>query len=78
MTKRVAKKGRSHNRLQAAITVRIYQKGIPYPQPIHVAMTTMTSDLPADNLGEILCEAIQGAWKAGHDPVDCIAVVEFT
>lgn len=38
----------------------------------------MSSDLPADALGEHLALAIQKAWKAGCDPVDMTIVVSFS
>ena len=45
--------------------------------PIVELETGMSQDLPADNLGEIVCEAVQVAWRAGHDPVKFSVVVGF-
>lgn len=61
---------------KARVTVKIFMHGSH--SVVASATTTMTNDLPADNLGEVLTEAIQEAWREGHDPVNFDAVVTFS
>lgn len=37
-----------------------------------------TDDLPADALGEVVCRAVENAWKAGNDPTSFTIRVEFS
>lgn len=46
-------------------------------ETIQLAERRISTDLPADALGEILCEAINLAWRSGTDPVDMVIDVRF-
>lgn len=37
----------------------------------------MSTDLPAEHLGELVCEAVNEAWRSGLDPVNFDVVVVF-
>lgn len=62
---------------KAKVTARVFLDGKPHAPPVAVIVTEMSSDLPADNLGELLCDAVHTAWKAGHDPTAFSVVVSF-
>lgn len=67
----------SKKRNTAIVSAKVYLDGVRFPAPIVEKETSMTDDLPADNLGELLCDAVQAAWKAGHDPVTFSVVISF-
>lgn len=55
----------------AAVRFDVHAEGIVYGKPpTHRVESSMTTDLPADNLGEGLADAIQRAWKEGFDPTE--------
>lgn len=61
--------------VKAKVTCTVYlTKSI---NAIAKVSTTMSTDLPAENLGEILADAVNAAYKEGHDPVDYSIVVRF-
>jgi hypothetical protein len=37
----------------------------------------MTTDLPAENMGEAVCDMLQLLWKWGEDPAKCTLVITF-
>jgi len=83
ITKRLGKMVKSAreytaNVKKARVTVKVYLDGRPHAAPIVAVETTMTNDLPADNVGEIVCQAINKAWKDGHDPVNFSVVISFS
>ena len=39
--------------------------------------TVMTTDLPAEKLGELVAEALNLSWKLGNDPVNTMVVLSF-
>lgn len=59
---------------QATVTVHIREN----EQTVVEVSTKMSTDLPAENLGEILASALNKYWQSGGDPVNCHAVVFFT
>ena len=62
----------------ARVRAKVYLNGqLPNARPITEIKTLMTTDLPAENLGELLCQAVEAAWKAGHDPVSFCVIIEF-
>lgn len=38
----------------------------------------ISTDLPAERMGEIMADAMQEAWKRGADPVHCKIEVKFS
>lgn len=55
---------------------------IAYPGPGGPTTTRtfereISDDLPAEALGEILCEAVNDRWKDGVDPTDMTIVISF-
>lgn len=62
----------------AVVTVKVYLDGRPHAAPVVSVQTEMSTDLPADNIGEIVTEAIHKAWKMGHDPIHFAAVISFS
>lgn len=42
-----------------------------------VVRDEMTTDLPAENLGELTSRAMLQLWRAGEDPVRCTLVITF-
>ena len=62
---------------KARVTVEVFHKN-GFTPLVTKEETTMSTDLPAENLGEIVCDAVQKAWKAGHDPVDFKLIVSFS
>lgn len=37
-----------------------------------------STDLPPDPIGEVVVEALQKAWEAGEDPVNCVVLLQFS
>lgn len=62
---------------KAIVTAQVYRDGRPHEVAIASVKTEMSTDLPAENLGELVADAIQKAWKDGHDPMYFSVVISF-
>ena len=60
-------------RKDAAVSVQVRLN----EKTIHSVTEHMSTDLPAEKLGELVARAVQTAWSEGHDPVDFHLVVHF-
>lgn len=54
-------------------TIRNKENG----NPMYVESAVMSTDLPAQQLGELVAEVVHQAWKAGVDPVNTQVVIDF-
>lgn len=59
----------------AKITATVLNK--ENDNPIYVETATMSTDLPAQQLGELITSVVHQAWKVGFDPVNTKVLVEF-
>lgn len=62
---------------KALVTVSAFGIGKMLQKPVVVVTTQMSTDLPTENLGEILTDCLQEVWSRGNDPVNYTFVVEF-
>lgn len=60
----------------ARVTAKIFLK--ENHQKIAFITTTMSTDLPQENLGELLCRAVTEGWNKGCDPVNFDVVISFS
>ena len=60
----------------ANVTAKVHNKRTY--QQTGVASTMMSTDLPAENLGEFVAGVIHEQTRHGIDPVDMVIVLEFS
>lgn len=60
---------------KARVSCKVYLRGSH--QEITTTTAVMSTDLPQDNIGEVVTQAINEAWKQGYDPVNFDVVVSF-
>jgi hypothetical protein len=59
---------------QARVTAKVRQN----EKTIAARTYTMSTDLPAEKLGELVSDVLQQAWREGNDPTHGHVVIYFT
>lgn len=61
---------------RACVTARVFLHGAH--KEVCKETITMSTDLPQDALGEVVCAAVNAGWKAGYDPTNFDVVISFS
>lgn len=65
--------------MDAKLNIAVYSPSISTnPKPVAIFQTEISTDLPADNLGQAVCDAINKAWIKGIDPVHMQVLITFS